>query len=65
MNGILINCERLGDERKARKCHRLKWAIIGIIEHNLEFEAIYFVYQKFSYLDLIPQGYHYPEFYYY
>ena len=48
---------------KQRKYLREKWAIIGMYDHNFEFQTVIHVHAKFVRLDIVPTHYDYPEFY--
>ena len=54
---------QIGNSEKLRKYLREKWAVIGMYDHNLEFQPVLHVLSRFVRLDLVPAHYNYPEFY--
>ena len=50
-------------EKMLRKYERELWAIIGMKEHNFEYQSVLTVYDRYVKLDLVPTHYNYPEFY--
>ena len=50
-------------EKMLRKYERELWAIIGMKEHNFEYQSVLAVYDRYVKLDLVPTHYNYPEFY--
>ena len=44
----------IDDKVKLRKYRRAKWALIGIINHDFEFNVIRIVHLKFKELDMVP-----------
>ena len=46
-----------------RKYRRYLCAYTGIQDHNFEIKVVQKVLSRFQRLDLVPVGYHYPEFY--
>lgn len=51
------------DHIKLRKYEREMWAIIGMQEHNFEFQIVLDIYDRYVRLDLVPTHYYFPEFY--
>ena len=51
------------NSEKLRKYLREKWAIIGMLDHNFEFQTVVHVHARFVRLDIVPTHYDYPEFY--
>ena len=60
----LLNRQILSE--KGERCvRRLLWVVKGSLDHNLDvrrYGKVYQVYQTYKRLDLVPEGYNYPNF---
>ena len=53
---------REGNLKKQRKYERALWAIVGMDDKKLNFNAVLSVFDRYERLDLVPSGYFYYEF---
>ena len=61
----IIYYTQVKNSEKLRKYQREKWAIIGMYDHNFEFQTVVHVHARFVRLDMVPTHYNYPDFYLY
>lgn len=59
----IIHYTKVKNSEKLRKYLREKWAMIGMQNHNFDFQTVLILHFKFIRLDMVPTHYNYPEFY--
>ena len=59
----LVKYRKNGDRKRERKYARALWAVVGMADFPLNYNAVLTVFERYERLDLVPSGYLYYEFF--